>query len=306
MTRQVKDSIDRIISGKGLLRIPAWWMRSLLRKMVDAIDRVRSAVDKVQGNVDKVRNSVDKVQSDVNSMEAKWPIVRYNKDRQWLVISDGNDEIAVTGVDIIPTILIECSVRAGVDILKINNKNYNVDNGKILIPVKPKPTNTEKMFASEDLTSIDLSELDTSEVESMRWMFSHCKRISSLDVSNFDTSRVKDMTSMFNGCALIRVLDLSMFDLSSVKDMSMMFIDCTINDLKMVGFGKNPDATDPKTFIGSHISSSSLRYILKDHSFDRAAAGYAPCKLYIQHNYYLSTEDKAAVSAKGFTVSSGN
>lgn len=43
------------------------------------------------------------------------------------------------------------------------------------------------------LKSLNLSSLDTSKVESMEAVFSHCFSLASLDTSGFDTSSVTEM-----------------------------------------------------------------------------------------------------------------
>ena len=76
------------------------------------------------------------------------------------------------------------------------------------------------------LTSLDLSDLDTSSVTDMYYMFRDCESLTSLDLSNFDTSSVTDMHYMFDGCESLTSLDLSNFDTSSVTDMQYMFYEC--------------------------------------------------------------------------------
>ena len=77
------------------------------------------------------------------------------------------------------------------------------------------------------MTSIDLSALDTSEVTNMGGMFIGCSSLTNLDVSNFDTSQVTNMVSMFNSCSSLTSLDVSNFDTSKVKSMSSMFESCS-------------------------------------------------------------------------------
>ena len=79
-----------------------------------------------------------------------------------------------------------------------------------------------------NMTSIDLSALDTSEVTNMSAMFSYCVGLTSLDVSNFDTSKVTDMNNMFSWCGSLTNLDVSNFDTSNVTNMSYMFLQCCI------------------------------------------------------------------------------
>lgn len=84
------------------------------------------------------------------------------------------------------------------------------------------PVNSSKMFSNNTkVTSIDFSNLFTSNVTNMRSMFQNCSEITELNVSHFDTSKVTDMKDMFNGCAKITELDLSNFDTSNVNWTSM-------------------------------------------------------------------------------------
>ena len=87
-----------------------------------------------------------------------------------------------------------------------------------------KVTNMNGMFSSSvNLTSLDLSNFDTSKVMNMSSMFSTMFRLSSLNVSNFDTSKVTNMNSMFTYLYSLTSLNLSNFDTSNVMDMSNMF-----------------------------------------------------------------------------------
>ena len=77
------------------------------------------------------------------------------------------------------------------------------------------------------LTTVDLSNLDTSNYTSMYSMFGNCSSLTTLDLSNFNTSKVTSMGSMFNGCSSLTSLDLSNFDTSKVTSMVNMFSDCS-------------------------------------------------------------------------------
>ncbi|MBC1391609.1 BspA family leucine-rich repeat surface protein, partial [Listeria welshimeri] len=81
--------------------------------------------------------------------------------------------------------------------------------------------NCFSLFSKSAAISLDLSNLDTSDVTSMRAMFSE-SRVTSLNLSNFDTSKVTDMYCMFQG-SRVPNLDLSNFDTRNVKDMGWMF-----------------------------------------------------------------------------------
>ena len=51
-----------------------------------------------------------------------------------------------------------------------------------------------------DITEIDFSNFDTSEVTYMNSMFKDCTSLTSLNLSSFDTSKVTCVEYMFSGC----------------------------------------------------------------------------------------------------------
>ena len=88
-------------------------------------------------------------------------------------------------------------------------------------------TSMSRMFYnSKSLTNIDLSGFDTSKVVDMKFMFGGCNNLKNLDLSNFNTSNVKTMFYMFSDCNSITTLDLSNFDTSNVTNMNAMFHGC--------------------------------------------------------------------------------
>ena len=84
------------------------------------------------------------------------------------------------------------------------------------------------MFANySNLTSLDLSGLDTSKVTSVHNMFQNCHSLASLDISSFDTSLIVSMNNMFDNCYSLASLDVSNFNVSNVTSMSCMFCNCS-------------------------------------------------------------------------------
>ena len=109
-------------------------------------------------------------------------------------------------------------------------KNCNVGESLDLKGLKTtNAINMSEMFYENSLTSLDISNFDTSKVTDMSSMFYYSRKLTSLDISNFNTINVKDMSSMFRGCFELTSLDISNFNTSKVTDMSNMFYDC--NDL---------------------------------------------------------------------------
>ena len=99
-------------------------------------------------------------------------------------------------------------------------------------------TNMYHMFCGcGSLTSLDLSGFNTSKVTDMGYMLSGCTSLTSLDLSGFDTSNVTNMTNMFYSCSSLTSLDVSGFDTSNVTNMTNMFYKCSsLTSLDLSGF----------------------------------------------------------------------
>ena len=109
-----------------------------------------------------------------------------------------------------------------------------------------------------EMTSIDLSALDTSEVTYMNSMFDSCGSLTSLDVSKFDTSQVTNMSAMFANCRSLTNLDLRSFDTSKVTDMSYMFENCSsLTSLDVRNFDTS-NVTDMSAMFANCSSLTSL------------------------------------------------
>ena len=90
------------------------------------------------------------------------------------------------------------------------------------------------------LTSLDVSNWDTSSVSNMGSIFQNCSSLTSLNVSNWKTSSVTSMYAMFQNCTSLTSLDVSKWDTSSVTTMSNMFFGCSsLIDINLSGFVKN-------------------------------------------------------------------
>ncbi|ENI1315973.1 InlB B-repeat-containing protein [Listeria monocytogenes] len=91
-----------------------------------------------------------------------------------------------------------------------------------------------RLFWNSVASSLDVSNLDTSNVTDMFGMFSYCAA-TSLDLSNFDTSNVTNMEAMFYDCAATS-LDVSNFDTSNVTEMRVMFCYSAVTSLDLSNF----------------------------------------------------------------------
>ena len=82
-----------------------------------------------------------------------------------------------------------------------------------------------------NLTSADLSKLDSSGATTMDCMFKGCSSLVDVNLRRFDSSNVTSMAELFSGCSSLEKVDLSSIDNLSVTDsfsgLHDMFKDCT-------------------------------------------------------------------------------
>lgn len=73
---------------------------------------------------------------------------------------------------------------------------------------------------------LDVSEMDTSKVTDMSYMFYGCQYFEELDLSGWNTSKVTDMSRMFSGCTRLKVLNLSGWHINAEAKINRLFDDC--------------------------------------------------------------------------------
>ena len=112
--------------------------------------------------------------------------------------------------------------------------------------------------------SLNLDNLDTSDVTDMSGMFSGCQYLDYLELSNLDTSNVTDMSGMFQGCNDLEAIDVSNFNTSKVKDMGGMFAGC--NDLTSLDVSSFD--TSKVTNMGSMFSACQKLTSIDISNFD--------------------------------------
>ena len=114
------------------------------------------------------------------------------------------------------------------------------------------------------LTSLDLSNFNTSKVTDMGDMFENCYALTSLDLSNFNTSKVTIMNSMFYQCrSLQEIICPNGFDLSSCTNIDNMFENCNPSyngePLHFKNVPQNVTVTDSKGIEGVHYVIDSYK-----------------------------------------------
>lgn len=141
---------------------------------------------------------------------------------------------------------------------KLDNKNRKIyltrfngrEKQEVVIPkeavidgVKYRSTLKGKLYAFFMAGErIDLSNVDFSEVTSMREMFAGCTRkLLYVNFGNIDTSNVTDMGYMFSGCSVLQTVNLDGIDTSKVTNMEYMFYGC--KSLSNIIWGKTFNTT---------------------------------------------------------------
>ena len=90
-------------------------------------------------------------------------------------------------------------------------------------------TSMEYMFFGCAFTSLDLSQFDTSNVNTMSYMFSECTSLTSLNLSNFYTSNLRDMSYMFYGCTKLSYINLANAIISETANIESIIVDISKN-----------------------------------------------------------------------------
>ena len=168
-------------------------------------------------------------------------------------------------------------------------------------------TDMSRMFSlCSKLTSLDFSGFNTSMVTSMHEMFNSCSSLTSLDLSSFNTSAVTRMGRMFNDCSKLTSLNLTSFDTSAVTTMEYMFNNCTSLTSLILGpnFFKTPNVTSIDFSYSTNWTNDTVVTSLVTNSYDRATAGLSTMTLTLSANTKaaLTDEQKAAITAKGYTI----
>ena len=111
----------------------------------------------------------------------------------------------------------------------INYRYYfNETNNIVTLKWYNNINNSQNMFREcSNITEIDFSNFDSSEVLDMSIMFYNCSSLTFLNLYNFDTSQVTLMSSMFEGCSSLTSLNLSNFKTSKVSQMNNTFFGCS-------------------------------------------------------------------------------
>lgn len=140
----------------------------------------------------------------------------------------------------------------GINTIELNN----VDTSNV--------TNMSYMFSGlSEMSELDLSYFDTSHVTNMAGMFEDMNSLTSLKFSKkFDTSNVTDMYSMFANTYSLTNLNLieANFNTSKVTDMGWMFNQTTIEELNLGDYFDTRNVDNMSGMFGGSINLYNIEY----------------------------------------------
>ncbi len=145
----------------------------------------------------------------------------------------------------------------------------NIENRSLWAPTNVETINFSNVVAHEDmsdffkgltkLTSINLSNVNTSNTTNMRGMFSGDTLLQSINVGSFNTSSVSNMAGMFNGCSSLSSIDVSGFDVKNVESFSSMFDHTAISTLDLSNWETTDKLTNMYSMFGHNAALSTLK-----------------------------------------------
>lgn len=268
------ELITKVIPLKGILRTPSYWMRKVLTAIADAVEAVQTELNSTS---DKLALKDELLTKAILYAKTGQPFFVLKEGTKMMI--DGKvidaepytiykarslrfnryNDFDATSVDFLISLNIpEISFLMCYKLTSLDVSNFDTS----------AVTDMGGMFSGcSSLTSLDLSNFNTSAVTQMNNMFRECSHVTSLDVSSFDTSKVTNMYGMFEICRVLTSLDLSNFDTSAVTDMTSMFGTCpTLTSLDLSSFN-----TSAVTKMGSMFNGCSSLTSLDVSNFDTSA-----------------------------------
>ena len=152
-------------------------------------------------------------------------------------------------------------IRVNFELKDTNANTVIIDNieDEIELIWSEKLTNCNSMFRGmREITEIDFSSFDSSEVTDMELMFANCISLTSINLANFHTDNVVNMDQMFYNCRSLTSLDVSNFRASNVESMKYMFAYC--NSLESLDLSKFNTQSN-ENFLSMFSNCFSLKFL---------------------------------------------
>ena len=178
----------------------------------------------------------------------------------------GTDELTKSWSQLLADgdIKFEMDAMYGGNALVVNNKSLA---GTLII----EPLDSLKILnmAFSDcnlLNSIDLSNVNTSEVTNMGNLFFGCSSLLNLDLTNFSTSSAVDIHAMFENCSALKNINLNSFDTSKATNFQQLFKNnSSLTRLDLSSFKTSQVCNMQEMFSGcsslSYLDISSFEFV---------------------------------------------
>ena len=228
---------------------------------------------RIKADEDVVATSIDEIKPGINASKTM--------KREWFNGSE-IDKNSVESIEITNNANVPSNAIKSWDASADSSRSvmaYYVDNdsdGKYEVYVGADkgvlaPQNSSGLFRDfNNLTSLELRYLNTSNVVSMGAMFAELHSLRHLDVSNFDTSKVTSFNNnwwsgVFYNCRSLESLDLRNWDARKANSFVMLFYGCS--NLKSIQFGYKWNAPNVTQMVAMFYGCSKLES-LDLRSFD--------------------------------------
>ena len=134
----------------------------------------------------------------------------------------------------------DVSFRTAIDIVnKSDAKNVDLT----MISPKNETSLNDLFYRNTNLTHINASNWDTSNITSLAFTFNTMPNLESVDLADWDVSKVTTFFALFDGSQKIENIDVSKWDTSSATDMAWMFNRNNLKHLDVSNFNTSKVTT---------------------------------------------------------------
>lgn len=151
----------------------------------------------------------------------------------------------------------------------------------------------------------DIKFWDTRNVTSFESMFLLCNHLQTLDLRFWNTQKVINMSNMFGECTRLLNLNLEGWDTRSVTTMDLMFAHCSSMESLQLGegFGRMQDSVGSVDFsMMSNWGNTSVQSLMKLYDRKANGLGVITLKLSSATKSSLGAEGIRNLTLKGYTI----
>ena len=158
-------------------------------------------------------------------------------------------------------------------------------------------SNINNMYAAcPKLVSLNIDHFKTNNLKSMHGMFANCTTLTTISMRNAKTGNVSDMSYMFYGCSSIQTLNVRNFETNSVTNMSNMFYGCS-SLLEL----------DIKSFSTSNVTNmSSMFYNCSKLERIQISSKFSTTKVTAMNNMFANCAKLASINLTFFDTQNVN